>query len=1160
MNLGSKDFYLRPLRLFLRLVFPLLLVMGQAALADPVDWPMVTLTQITTTAFTHPTVITHAGDNSGRLFVAEQTGRIWIIQGSNVLASPFLDISSRVLTTGAEQGLLGLAFPPGYKTNSHFYVDYTRTNDGAVVISRFSVPVNTTNAANAGSEQIIKVIPKANNFHNGGQIAFGPDGLLYIAVGDDGPEGDPQRNAQNSGTLLGKLLRINVESSTSPYAVPTNNPFVANTNYLPEIWALGLRNPWRFSFDRVTGDLYIGDVGQNRFEEVDFQTNGSAGGQNYGWNIREGATNYNVPAGFTNFSSLTEPVTWYDHLAIPTDIAGAVTGGYVSREAGEPRLAGVYFFGDYVAGWIWGLERDGTNWQRLELVNPTWGVPHMMISTFGENEQGQIHVADYGPGKIYRIQDTHQVWTPVFTPTNGYIASNMVTVSCLTTGAVIHFTTNGIDPTPADPVVLSGGTIPVTSGVTNKLCAYRTGYTNSGVATGIFQKQVGTPVFNPPGGPVPSNTLVTITTVTPNAKIYYTLNGTTPTTNSLLYTSPLVVSDGTNLIAAAFAASYLASPPSSAAYSAAQVITPVFTPSTGPVTNGTLIVITCATPAAVIHYTVNGSIPSKSSPVYSAPFTINGGVTVNAYAVTNRYVDSPVQSTFFQLVQTATPLFNPGSGAITNGTHVVMSCATPGAVIWYTTNGATPTAGSPVYTGPVMIDGFTTLNALATAAGHLDSTLQSVFYPLSDYKYPTIVSTVAGSGQAGASNAVGVKATFSSPLAVCVDAGGNLYVADTGNNQVRKITPAGVVTTLASGFSTPTGITIDPAGRFYVVNASGNQIMKMDGAGNVTLFAGSGISGRQDGPAATAQFMHLDFVTCDRQTNLYAGDWGVIRKIAPDGTVSTLAGSGIYSGNDVGVSAGVSVNASNYVYAANTFGRVFEISPAGDDNLFAGGTLGYGDGPRAQSMFSSDYTLRGRGTAVDRFGNIYVSDGSQIRKIETNGWVSTLAGSTQSGFVNGNAHMARFYNLSGMCVDTNGNLYVADTDNNAIRKISPDTAGIGIPDDWQMAYFGHVGVDPNADPDHDGMSNYREFWSGTNPTNGASFFAMKSLVIAVGNHAQIKWPTVSGKTYTVQYSDDLLTWNPLGNTMVGDGTTNVVSDPATTRQAPHRMYRVYQAF
>ncbi len=475
--------------------------------AQPIDWPTLTFTQTISSAFTHPVVITHAGDNSQRLFVVEQPGKIWVVQSNNVVSQPFMDISSQVLSKGAEQGLLGLAFPPGYSTNNHFYVDYTRQTDGAIVIERFLLTSTNSNVADTNSGQIIKVISKPNPStsyinHNAGQLAFGPDGYLYIGVGDGGLEGDPQNDGQKTNTLLGKMLRIDVEGGVSPYAVPTNNPFVGQPGFLPEIWAYGLRNPWRFSFDRLTGDLYIGDVGQNTYEEIDFQPAGSAGGQNYGWKIMEGTNNYSVPTGFTNFSTLTLPVTVYSHLTLPSDDAGAVIGGYVYRGPSSPRMNGMYFYGDFVVGWIWGMKQVGATWQSLPLLAPPNTGFSTNISTFGEDDQGNLYWADYYRGRIYQMQDSLQVWTPTFSPTNGIIFSNLVSVACLTTNADIHYTTNGIDPTPADPIVLAGATIQVTTGVTNKLRAFRADLSPSSVAVAIFTNKVATPFFSPAAGAV----------------------------------------------------------------------------------------------------------------------------------------------------------------------------------------------------------------------------------------------------------------------------------------------------------------------------------------------------------------------------------------------------------------------------------------------------------------------------------------------------------------------------------------------------------------------------------------------------------------------------------------------------------------------------------
>ena len=242
--------------------------------------------------FTRPLYVTHAGDGSGRLFVVEQGGMIWVLQDGQQLDTPFLDVSDRVspeaLGSGySERGLLGLAFHPNYAENGVFFINYTDRN-GTSVTSRFSVSADDPNVADAASEEQLLMVEQPFANHNGGHLAFGPDGYLYLALGDGGSGGDPQNNAQNLSTLLGTILRLDVDADEG-YAIPDDNPFVAQDDARPEIWAWGLRNPWRFSFDRETGDLYIADVGQNEWEEVNFQPASSPGGENYGWNPYEGS-------------------------------------------------------------------------------------------------------------------------------------------------------------------------------------------------------------------------------------------------------------------------------------------------------------------------------------------------------------------------------------------------------------------------------------------------------------------------------------------------------------------------------------------------------------------------------------------------------------------------------------------------------------------------------------------------------------------------------------------------------------------------------------------------------------------------------------------------------------------------------------------------------
>ena len=365
----------------------ILISVGATGGSAAATWPAITLTPFAS-GLAAPVAIANAGDGSNRLFVVEQAGRVRLIKGGVLQVTPFLDISTKV-SPGGERGLLGLAFPPGYATKGHFYVYYTDPA-GAITVARYQVGANP-DVADPNSEQVILSVAHPRTNHNGGQLAFGPgDGYLYAALGDGGGGGDPDGNGQNTGTLLGKILRLDVESGATPYAIPTGNPF-ASGGGRPEIWAYGLRNPWRFSFDRQTHDLYIADVGQGLWEEVDYQPAGAAGGANYGWNIMEGMHCYNATS--CDQTGLTPPVTEYDH-----SLGCAIVGGFVYRGSAQPALAGLYFYADECQGRVWGLQQSGSAWESRQLVQAA-----INPSTFGEDEAGEIYLADYSTGTLYHV-------------------------------------------------------------------------------------------------------------------------------------------------------------------------------------------------------------------------------------------------------------------------------------------------------------------------------------------------------------------------------------------------------------------------------------------------------------------------------------------------------------------------------------------------------------------------------------------------------------------------------------------------------------------------------------------------------------------------------------------------------------------------------------
>jgi glucose/arabinose dehydrogenase len=403
--------------LLLALARPSQAVHGQPE--APTAWPNISLSQVAV-GLKAPVYVTNAGDNSGRLFIVEQTGVIRIVHNGNLLTKPFLDISDRVRFNG-EEGLLSLAFPPGYTQKGYFYVYYTRKGETNNQVSRFHLTSDTNVADPTSEEQILFLNHPGQTNHNGGLLVFGPDGYLYIGIGDGGGGGDPNRNAQNLGSLLGKLLRIDTEyawrqtsqgsnlfflpimfSSTQappspPYKIPDNNPFVDQSGAHPEIWALGLRNPWRYSFDRQTQDLFIADVGQETWEEIDFQSAGSQGGVNYGWNIYEG--NHCYPPGTVNCTppaNYSSPVWEYNHGT--NDSTGcSITGGYVYRGAAYPAMQGIYFYGDYCSRTVWGLQFDGNQWVNQELKTAPGS-----ITSFGEDQAGELYLTSSN-GVVYQV-------------------------------------------------------------------------------------------------------------------------------------------------------------------------------------------------------------------------------------------------------------------------------------------------------------------------------------------------------------------------------------------------------------------------------------------------------------------------------------------------------------------------------------------------------------------------------------------------------------------------------------------------------------------------------------------------------------------------------------------------------------------------------------
>jgi glucose/arabinose dehydrogenase len=342
-----------------------------------------------------PTDLTNAGDGTGRIFVTEKSGRIRVFAGpEDGNGQTFLDIVDRVGSDGYEQGLLGLAFPPNFRSTSYFFVNYTN-KDGDTIVARYRVSRDNHNRADRDSEFVVLFQQQPAPNHNGGMLTFGPDGRLWIGLGDGGGANDTFQNGQNRGTLLGSMLRLDVASNPNlPYRIPTDNPFVGDASTRDEIWAIGLRNPWRYSFDPRTGDLWIGDVGQSLFEEINFIPAAQVrrGGFNFGWPISEGR--HCTGNADCDLSAFTLPIHEYGHAGNGC----SVTGGRVYRGAAFPQLDGVYFFGDFCSGNVWALWRNAGGSVQTALVL----LRAMSITTFGVDEGGEIYVTDFGGG-VYRL-------------------------------------------------------------------------------------------------------------------------------------------------------------------------------------------------------------------------------------------------------------------------------------------------------------------------------------------------------------------------------------------------------------------------------------------------------------------------------------------------------------------------------------------------------------------------------------------------------------------------------------------------------------------------------------------------------------------------------------------------------------------------------------
>lgn len=338
--------------------------------------------------FKSPVLLTHSNTNDGRLFLVEKTGHVYLLDNSFEQKSLYLDASSLITTRGNEQGLLSIAFHPEFKLNGYLFIYYTANNDDNT-LARLTVDPLGGKQIDLDSIEVLFAEKDPASNHNGGMLAFGRDGYLYLGMGDGGRGGDPWNNAQNLQNRLGKLLRIDVNSAHG-YSIPQDNPFLAVKNAKPEIWAYGLRNPWRHSFDSLTGDLWIADVGQEKWEEINFQLANSKGGENYGWKKMEGTHCY-APKKECDNGKLSHPVAEYSHKE-----GCSITGGYVYRGENIPSMIGKYIYADFCSGTIWAID------QKSNFIPQVMMQTSLNISSFGEDEYGEMYVLDYN-GEIYKF-------------------------------------------------------------------------------------------------------------------------------------------------------------------------------------------------------------------------------------------------------------------------------------------------------------------------------------------------------------------------------------------------------------------------------------------------------------------------------------------------------------------------------------------------------------------------------------------------------------------------------------------------------------------------------------------------------------------------------------------------------------------------------------
>jgi glucose/arabinose dehydrogenase len=1000
--------------------------------AEP-NWPVLDF-QPVATGLNQVVDIQNAGDLSNRLFLVEQGGRIRILKNGSLLPAPLLDVSGKVAPY-SEQGLLGLAFPPGFAQKKCFYVFYCRVNDGAAVVSRFRISPDP-DVANPASEEILLVTQKSQTNHNGGQLAFGPDGLLYISIGDGGGAGDPERNSQNLRNRLGKILRINVEATSPglPYAIPASNPFATSATNSREILCWGLRNPWRFSFDPLNGDLFIGDVGENQREEINYVPFSSiASGINFGWSVKEGTLDFVAQTG--TVGTLRPPAFEY-----PRPLGYSITGGHIYRGP-NPRLYGFYLFGDFQTNRIWAMESPAAG-GRVELIKDTYH----SFSTFGKDEAGEIYFADYGNHSVYRIDALDTLPSPQISGGTSF-PNTFFTIKANATGAVIHYTLDGSIPTLESPVFSDNTTLSQPYPVRIRAALFRADMPTSPVVEARYDLKLPAVQIGRPEDTsyyvyyYDDNNTVPLTHPIPGTEIHYTLDGSQPTRSSPLYSAETGIaakrSFDIKAIALHPAEGWLPSDVSAKSYYVS-VYTPKLTVSLTGLYDP--VHVTSQTPGAILHYTTDGSTPTLQSAVWTTPRDLPAGTVIRVLAEKRMMSTSIAYLTVAKFSSQATRFEKLATGNLTNVRDVVRTnAATFHAVcssgeVWTRSGGAW---------------------SLFSAA------------PSGSHDFTSVVTPP----------------------------GGKLTLADAGAQGLLQFLPPSNVPD-APWTTTPLrpqDLAPLPAGGLLAADYVANRIYEISPSRAITLIAGNGTTTGADGPALAASLTRPIALTRDSQ-----------------GRVFIVEGA-----------AGIS-------------GR--RIRMLGTDNnittLTPNSTLGWTDGLLADARFEQP-----RAIVCDRIGNLYVADGNftaggLIRKVRPDGTVTTLHGPVYQTATTTILTPDSFGPSvpKGLDVDENGVLYIAG-DNTVTKATQEDWDNDGIPDTTEAALGTPfvVGIDDRlADSDGDLFSNCGEWIAGTNPHLSASLPIGTTLIKLPDGTVSLNFPCEPGKTCQLEYTDDLQNWKSMG--------------------------------